>query len=69
MLEQTCDGHLFIYLPFFYDCYQAFKVIQNGVKPPGVLKTLLDVVSHVKTTSNNSQNCKSIVSDDGLSLV
>jgi hypothetical protein len=43
-------------------------VIQNSVKPPGVLKTLLDVVSHVKTTSSNSQNnCKSIVSDDGLS--
>ncbi|KAK9914414.1 hypothetical protein M0R45_038195 [Rubus argutus] len=35
---------------------QAFKVIQNSVKPPGVLKTLLDVVSHVKTTSSNSQN-------------
>lgn len=61
---------MFIYLPFFYDCYQAFKVFQNGAKPPGVLKTLLDVVSHVKSTSNNSQNnCKSIVSDDGLSLV
>ncbi|CAL2243878.1 unnamed protein product [Prunus armeniaca] len=31
---------------------QAFKVIQNGRKPPGVLKTLFGVLSHVKTTSN-----------------
>ncbi|KAL6137999.1 hypothetical protein ACLB2K_063287 [Fragaria x ananassa] len=29
---------------------QAFKVMQNGAKPPGVLKTLLNVVSQVKTT-------------------
>lgn len=43
-------------------------MIQNGAKPPGVLRTLLDVVSHVKTTSNAESNCKSIVSDDDLSL-
>lgn len=41
--------------------------MQNGAKPPGVLKTLLNVVSQVKTTSNNAEsNCKSIVSDDDL---
>ncbi|PRQ60336.1 putative mitochondrial carrier domain-containing protein [Rosa chinensis] len=37
---------------------QAFKVIQNGAKPPGVLRTLLDVVSHVKTTSNAESNLR-----------
>ncbi|XP_068316172.1 mitochondrial carrier protein MTM1-like isoform X2 [Pyrus communis] len=35
---------------------QAFKVIQNGGKPPGVLKTLFGVISHVKTTSNVQSN-------------
>ncbi|KAM1676647.1 hypothetical protein EV1_041687 [Malus domestica] len=35
---------------------QAFKVIQNGGKPPGVLKTLFGVVSHVKTTSHVQSN-------------
>ncbi|RXI09620.1 hypothetical protein DVH24_025091 [Malus domestica] len=34
----------------------AFKVIQNGGKPPGVLKTLFGVISHVKTTSNVQSN-------------
>ncbi|KAF3432877.1 hypothetical protein FNV43_RR23979 [Rhamnella rubrinervis] len=31
---------------------QAFKVTGSSVKPPGVWKTLLGVVSHVKTASN-----------------
>ncbi|KAM1407434.1 hypothetical protein ACFX2F_002019 [Malus domestica] len=35
---------------------QAFKVIQNGGKPPGVLKTLFGVISHVKTTNNVQSN-------------
>ncbi|KAL6176363.1 hypothetical protein ACLB2K_052997 [Fragaria x ananassa] len=35
---------------------QAFKVMQNGAKPPGVLKTLLNVVSQVKTTINNAES-------------
>lgn len=34
---------------------QAFKVTQIGKKPPGVFKTLLGVVSHVKST-NSPQN-------------
>jgi solute carrier family 25 protein 39/40 len=31
---------------------QAYKVNQGGNKPPGVLKTLIEAVSHVKSTSN-----------------
>lgn len=30
----------------------------SGVKPPGVWKTLLGVVSHVKTASNVQNSCK-----------
>ncbi|RXI09619.1 hypothetical protein DVH24_025090 [Malus domestica] len=40
---------------------QAFKVIQNGGKPPGVLKTLFGVISHVKTTSNVAALASGIV--------
>ncbi|KAK4745488.1 hypothetical protein SAY87_011800 [Trapa incisa] len=35
---------------------QAFKEIQNGKKPPGVWKTLIGIVSDVKTTSNSQNN-------------
>ncbi|KAA8540007.1 hypothetical protein F0562_026699 [Nyssa sinensis] len=34
---------------------QAFKEINSGKKPPGVWKTLIEVISHVKST-NNLQN-------------
>lgn len=33
-------------------------MIQRGNKPPGVLKTLIEAVSHVKSTSNLQNNCK-----------
>lgn len=38
---------------------QAFKDTQAGVKPPGVRKTLLGVITQVRTT-NNLQRCKLI---------
>ncbi|XP_057462736.1 mitochondrial carrier protein MTM1-like [Actinidia eriantha] len=37
---------------------QAFKEVQNGVKPPGVWKTLAGVISPVRGTNNN-QNLQS----------
>lgn len=37
---------------------QAFKVINSGAKPPGVWKTLLEILSDVKTTSNSQNNLK-----------
>ncbi|KAL5537721.1 hypothetical protein UlMin_043665 [Ulmus minor] len=37
---------------------QAFKVTNSNAKPPGVCKTLLDVLSQVKTTSNAQSNLK-----------
>ncbi|XP_058206102.1 mitochondrial carrier protein MTM1-like isoform X2 [Rhododendron vialii] len=38
---------------------QAFKEFQRGKKPPGVWKTLIEVVSHVKSTSNLQNNLPS----------
>ncbi|KAG5558756.1 hypothetical protein RHGRI_008646 [Rhododendron griersonianum] len=38
---------------------QAFKEFQRGKKPPGVWKTLIEVVSHVKSTSNLQNNSPS----------
>ncbi|EXB72461.1 hypothetical protein L484_011463 [Morus notabilis] len=38
---------------------QAFKVTDSGVKPPGVWKTLLEILSDVKTTNNGQNNLKS----------
>lgn len=35
-------------------------MINSGAKPPGVWKTLLEILSDVKTTSNGQNNCKSI---------
>lgn len=32
---------------------QAFKEIHKGKKPPGVWKTLFEIISHVKSTSNS----------------
>ncbi|KAM6586659.1 hypothetical protein CsatA_009264 [Cannabis sativa] len=37
---------------------QASKVTQCGVKPPGVWKTLFEILSHVKTTNNMQENLK-----------
>lgn len=45
------------HMPLFL--WQAFKDTQAGVKPPGVWKTLLGVISQVRTT-NNLQRCKMI---------
>ncbi|KAM7463718.1 hypothetical protein LguiA_031839 [Lonicera macranthoides] len=50
---------------------QAFKVIQHGNKPPGVLKTLIEAVSHVKSTSNlqnNLQNYRALWTGLGAQL-
>ncbi|KAI8564964.1 hypothetical protein RHMOL_Rhmol03G0223900 [Rhododendron molle] len=38
---------------------QAFKEFQRGKKPPGVWKTLIEVVSHVKSSSNLQNNLPS----------
>ncbi|KAL5744759.1 hypothetical protein ACOSP7_027627 [Xanthoceras sorbifolium] len=38
---------------------QAFKETQLGKKPPGVFKTLLGVLSHVKTTNNLQSSLQS----------
>uniref|UniRef100_A0A5B6ZES9 Mitochondrial carrier protein MTM1 n=1 Tax=Davidia involucrata TaxID=16924 RepID=A0A5B6ZES9_DAVIN len=35
---------------------QAFKEIRSGKKPPGVWKTLIEVISHVKSTNNLQNN-------------
>ncbi|KAJ4825996.1 Carrier protein, mitochondrial [Turnera subulata] len=37
---------------------QAFKAAQTGIKPPGVWKTLLDVLSHVRSDDNLRKNVK-----------
>ncbi|XP_062120241.1 mitochondrial carrier protein MTM1 [Humulus lupulus] len=37
---------------------QAYKVTHGGVKPPGVWKTLFEILSHVKTTNNIQENLK-----------
>ncbi|PON96879.1 Mitochondrial substrate/solute carrier [Trema orientale] len=37
---------------------QAFKVTNTGVKPPGVCKTLLEILSSVKTTGSIQDNLK-----------
>ncbi|EEF48996.1 mitochondrial carrier protein MTM1 [Ricinus communis] len=37
---------------------QAFKAVQSGMKPPGVLKTLLEVLSHVRGTDNIQHNLR-----------
>ena len=44
------------YLTFLLQQPSAFKATQTG-KPPGVWKTLLEVLSHVRST-NNVQNSK-----------
>ncbi|KAA8533648.1 hypothetical protein F0562_030918 [Nyssa sinensis] len=35
---------------------QAFKEIHSGKKPPGVWKTLIEIISHVKSTNNLQNN-------------
>ncbi|XP_050225298.1 mitochondrial carrier protein MTM1 [Mercurialis annua] len=37
---------------------QAFKAAQTGTKPPGVLKTLLEVLSHVRSTNDGQNNLR-----------
>ncbi|CAK9138450.1 unnamed protein product [Ilex paraguariensis] len=38
---------------------QAFKEIHKGKKPPGVWKTLMEVIPHVKSTTNLQNNLQS----------
>ncbi|XP_057462659.1 mitochondrial carrier protein MTM1-like [Actinidia eriantha] len=50
---------------------QAFKEVNTGKKPPGVWKTLFDVISHVKSTStvpNNLQNYRVLWTGLGAQL-
>lgn len=37
---------------------QAFKEMHKGKKPPGVWKTLFEVISNVKSTANASNTSK-----------
>ena len=61
--ENYFYGELFLIDVFHFDflvfLIQAFKETQTGVKPPGVWKTLLEVIKPVKST-NLLQNCECI---------
>ncbi|XP_059629100.1 mitochondrial carrier protein MTM1-like [Cornus florida] len=50
---------------------QAFKEIHSGAKPPGVCKTLIEVISNVKSTNNPQsylQNCRVLWTGLGAQL-
>lgn len=49
---------------------QAFKEINNGKKPPGVMKTLVELLSQVKSTNglNNLQNSRALWTGLGAQL-